>query len=222
MSRNFKYRSSFGYIVFAIILIIMSWESQLNDEAIAGAGQSIPEQAIRLRILANSDQPEDQLIKRVIRDEVVATMNTWVDNMTTIDDARQLIKIHLPEIEQVVAQTLTSRGYTYDFQVELDEVEFPAKMYGNKIYPAGMYEALRISLGEAEGQNWWCVLFPPLCFVDAVSSETSSAEALSTTTAEEATTVAVAEQPSDEQPEVKFFIADLFQSVGQWVKGLFA
>ena len=223
---TFAYRSSYGFIVFAIIILIMSWESQQLDAAIAGG--AIPEEAIRLRILANSDKPDDQLIKRVVRDEVVNAMNNWAVGLDSIDQARETIAKHIPELEQIVKQTLESRGYDYGFKVELGQVNFPTKMYGNVVYPAGEYEALRISLGEAAGQNWWCVLFPPLCFVDSVSGEAS----VKTASADQAgaklqagasqTVVKADENKADSnEPEVKFFLWEMIQSFINWIKSLF-
>lgn len=170
---RFPYRTSYTYLFFAIVMLVMCWEGQRADAAIANG--DIPKDSIRLRILANSDSAIDQAIKRYVRDAVVDEINTWVTGPQTIDQARQTIHAHMSEIEQVIGTKLSSRGFNYGFKAELSVVPFPTKIYGNKVYPAGNYEALRITLGRGEGQNWWCVLFPPLCFVDAVSGEASAA-----------------------------------------------
>lgn len=159
----------------AIMVLIMSWESGRMDAAVAQG--DIPQESIRLRILANSDSPSDQLIKRVVRDEVVAAMNGWAAGLQSVEEARSTIEARMPELERIVADTLASRGFAYDSSAQLGLVEFPTKMYGSKVYPAGQYEALLITIGEGKGQNWWCVLFPPLCFIDAVSGEASAASA---------------------------------------------
>ena len=141
-----------------------------SENGSAVAATAIPEQSIRLRILANSDAPGDQLVKREIRDAVVAQMGEWVaelENPQSLDEARKVIREHLSEIENRVGEELASRGLNYEYQVELGSVPFPTKLYGGTVYPAGDYEAVRITLGEGKGQNWWCVLFPPLCFIDA-------------------------------------------------------
>jgi stage II sporulation protein R len=156
-------------IVFAIIVLISCWESNRNNIALADS--AIPEQSIRLRILANSDSIEDQVMKRLVRDAVIAQMNTWVKEPDGIERARLVVLEQLPALEALVKRELAVHGYYYAVRVELGKVPFPTKMYGNRVYPAGDYEALRITLGRGEGQNWWCVLFPPLCFVDAVSGE---------------------------------------------------
>lgn len=156
-------------MVFAIIVLISCWESNLNNIALADS--AIPEQSIRLRILANSDSIEDQVMKRRVRDVVVAQMNTWVKEPDGIENARQIVREQLPVLQTLVTSELALHGYFYPVHVELGQVPFPTKMYGTRVYPAGNYEALRITLGQGEGQNWWCVLFPPLCFVDAISGE---------------------------------------------------
>ena len=103
-----------------------------------------------------------------IRDSVVEQMRLWVlrlENPQSLEDAKELTR-HLPEIRQLVGEELKKRGITYSYTVELGVVPFPTKLYGGTVYPAGDYDAARITLGEGQGQNWWCVLFPPLCFID--------------------------------------------------------
>ncbi|WP_409343714.1 stage II sporulation protein R [Paenibacillus sp. MBLB4367] len=159
----------YAYVIFAMLVMIACWETNKSNAAVVGS--DIPSEAIRLRILANSDAVQDQAIKRVIRDAIIAEMDKWVSEPQGIDEARQIVRDHLPELGALVGKQLEEHGYAYGYSVELGIVPFPTKMYGNRIYPAGEYEALRVTLGKGEGQNWWCVLFPPLCFVDAASGE---------------------------------------------------
>ncbi|OGX68625.1 MAG: stage II sporulation protein R, partial [Paenibacillus sp. RIFOXYA1_FULL_44_5] len=166
MIKRTSYRS-YLFILFAIFIMMMSWDETKANASILD--QKIPQESIRLRILANSDSPEDQWIKRKVRDAVIQEVNEWVSQPQGIEQARQMISQHIPQINQIVAQVLHDNGFAYSYQSELGIVPFPAKIYGNEVYPAGNYEALRVTLGEGKGQNWWCVLFPPLCFVDAVS-----------------------------------------------------
>ena len=126
-----------------------------------------PKEAVRLRILANSDSDKDQAVKRKVRDEVKAQIDGWVADLTSFEEARKVIQSHIPEIEKTVANTLKKEGSKDSFQVKFSKnVKFPTKVYGNFIYPAGEYEAVLITIGEGEGANWWCVLFPPMCFLD--------------------------------------------------------
>lgn len=161
-------------LVFVFFILLMSWELEYSNAA--AIEPVIPQDAIRLRILANSDSIVDQQMKRIVRDAIVAQMDKWVSGPHTIDEARQVVRNHLPEIEALVGETLQKYGYTYGYQIELATVPFPTKMYGDRVYPAGDYEALRVTLGQGDGQNWWCVLFPPLCFVDATTGEAAAVE----------------------------------------------
>ena len=126
----------------------------------------IPEEAIRLRILANSDSEEDQEIKRQIRDEVNANITNWVAELTSLEAARQVLKSKLPDVQQIAQKYVEERGLQQEVKVEFGKASFPTKLYGQYLYPAGEYEAIVITLGEGSGANWWCVLFPPLCFLD--------------------------------------------------------
>ncbi|WP_192894771.1 stage II sporulation protein R [Neobacillus notoginsengisoli] len=126
----------------------------------------IPGEAIRLRILANSDRQGDQELKRMVRDAVNERITEWVSELTNLDEARMVIQSHLPEIEAEARKVLQENGSSQQAKAEFGKVQFPTKLYGEYLYPAGEYEAILITLGEGKGANWWCVLFPPLCFLD--------------------------------------------------------
>ncbi|GAS84582.1 stage II sporulation protein R [Paenibacillus amylolyticus] len=210
-----------GLIIVCLMMIIMMWEGQKTDAAVAAA--AIPEQSIRLRILANSDSTGDQLVKREIRDAVVAQMGEWVaelENPQSLDEARQVIREHLSEIENKVGEELTSRGLHYTYQVELGSVPFPTKLYGGTVYPAGDYEAVRITLGEGKGQNWWCVLFPPLCFIDAGTGDALAKPSTVSAAASESGDAEATVQ--GDTPEARFFLWDMAVKLWSWVTSLFA
>ena len=211
-----------------LFMVVMSWEGQRIDAAVVGG--LIPQESIRLRILANSDSPSDQLVKREIRDVVVQQMETWVQEMNnpqSLEQARSLTRSRLPEIHSLVGAELAKRGITYDYEVELGEVPFPTKLYGGTLYPAGDYEAVRITLGEGTGQNWWCVLFPPLCFIDGGSGDAAAQPAageVRTASASAADHAASEERTNagESEPEVRFFLWDMLLGLWSWVAGLFA
>lgn len=166
--------------------------------------QVIPDEAIRLRILAHSDSEDDQRIKHQVRDAVNAEISEWVQDMTDIDEARELIAQRVPDIEKTVADVLDTAGENKEFSVEYDShVTFPVKVYGSYLYPAGEYEAVLITIGAGQGSNWWCVLFPPLCFLD-FSAGTSVAEETDEATTDESEKTA--EKEDDDSVEVKFFL----------------
>ena len=183
-------------ILLVLIAIQFFYPKVVANEA-GDERQVIPDEAIRLRILANSNSDEDQEIKHDVRDAVSEQITEWVEELTSIEKARQTIQENIPELEELVGQHVGDQ----DFQVEFGPVEFPDKIYDNYIYPGGTYEAVLITIGEGEGDNWWCVLFPPLCFVDfsngATVLEHDEDEA----------------EESDDEPEVKFFL-------WEWIKGI--
>ncbi|PGW73766.1 stage II sporulation protein R [Bacillus cereus] len=157
--------------VIAYLLILLIGAQLLVQfgymKADAKGPSVIPKEAVRLRILANSDSDKDQALKRKVRDEVKAQIDGWVADLTSFEEARKIIQSHIPEIEKTVENTLKREGSKDSFQVKFSKnVKFPTKVYGNFIYPAGEYEAVLITIGEGEGANWWCVLFPPMCFLD--------------------------------------------------------
>lgn len=155
---------------FSFFLLMMSWEGQLTSANVLDNGP-IPQESIRLRIIANSDSVQDQWLKREVRDALIDKMNSWADQIKTYEEAQEFVAARLPELQQVVDQTMRERGFAYKAVVDFGQVPFPTKMYGSYVYPAGEYQALRVSIGEAQGQNWWCVLFPPLCFIDMSNAD---------------------------------------------------
>ncbi|MHA6250667.1 stage II sporulation protein R [Oceanobacillus sp. CAU 1775] len=155
--------------------------------------QVIPDEAIRLRILANSESPNDQAMKEKVRDAVNAEITEWVANITDIEEARKLIQENLAEIENIIKDVVGNSNFTLAYD---SNITFPMKLYGDYLYPAGEYEAILVTIGEGKGTNWWCVLFPPLCFLDFSFGTTVESD-----TAEETATT-----DESEEVEVKFFL----------------
>ncbi|MEY9870091.1 stage II sporulation protein R [Peribacillus sp. RS7] len=156
-------------IIYLLILTIGTIVSIYMPKAeMVGAEETmvIPDEAIRLRILANSDTEKDQAVKRLIRDQVNEDITKWVEELTSLDEARDVITSHLPDIQATAEAVIKEHGLEQSVKVDFGQAEFPTKLYGQYLYPAGDYEAVIITLGEGEGANWWCVLFPPLCFLD--------------------------------------------------------
>ncbi|PLR85140.1 stage II sporulation protein R [Bacillus canaveralius] len=210
-------------------IVILSIGTLLNlyipkNEAAASDAVVIPNEAIRLRILANSDTEQDQALKRLVRDAVNAEISEWVADLTSIEEARSLIQSRLPEIQKIAEEVVAREQSSQTVKAEFGRVQFPTKLYGQFLYPAGEYEAILISLGEGKGANWWCVLFPPLCFLDfsngvAVSEEEQTVKDSEETLqpVKEAVEVVNDGQKApvytakDEEPvEVKFFVKELW------------
>ncbi|MFP7734063.1 stage II sporulation protein R [Priestia aryabhattai] len=162
------------YAIIYFILLIIGANAQLiytHDQVQADQPAVIPDEAIRLRILANSDDEKDQYVKRLIRDRVNEQITEWVKDLTSVAVAREKIKENLPALETIAKEVLKEEGVNESVHVKFGKVEFPTKLYGQFLYPAGEYEAVLITLGKGEGANWWCVLFPPLCFLDFSNGE---------------------------------------------------
>ncbi|WP_066073029.1 stage II sporulation protein R [Neobacillus soli] len=154
-----------GYLIVLSLGTILSLYMP-KTEAAAKESIVIPGEAIRLRILANSDFESDQAIKRKVRDAVNAQITLWVQDLTSMKKARTVINAKLPEIQAIAEKVVRERGSDQSVKVEFGKVQFPTKLYGQYLYPAGEYQAILITLGKGEGANWWCVLYPPLCFLD--------------------------------------------------------
>ena len=150
--------------------LIMGYRFDATEAALAGS-------VIRLHVLANSDSAEDQALKLKVRDRVIEETDGIFTDSENVVGAKSKIEGNIDFIKDIAKDEIRKNGYDYDVNVSLGMSDFPTKEYGNIILPAGSYEALKIEIGNAKGKNWWCVLFPPLCFVDE-TCVTPSSEAM--------------------------------------------
>lgn len=118
----------------------------------------------RLHIVANSDSDEDQNLKLYVRDIVVNYLKS--NNFNTKNDLINFLNTHQSELSQIIQSAIYQKGYSYNFSIEIGNSFFPQKKYENIILPSGYYDGLKIKIGNAEGKNWWCVLFPPMCLIN--------------------------------------------------------
>lgn len=125
-----------------------------------------PDQLIRFHVLANSDSAEDQALKRAVRDEILKEVSPKLAAAQSLEESRQIVKQIQPEMEGIALSVIKAWNKNYTVHTEYGHFTFPTKSYGTLVLPAGQYEALRVVIGEGQGSNWWCVLFPALCFVD--------------------------------------------------------
>jgi stage II sporulation protein R len=137
---------------------------------------AIYDNVLRLHVLANSDSSEDQALKLEVRDRILEETATLFKDCKTKDEAREAVESNLDKIREIAEQTVREAGYEYGVSVSLGEEEYPTKNYEECCFPAGEYLSLRVMIGEAEGENWWCVLFPPLCLDAAGESREVFAE----------------------------------------------
>ena len=135
--------------------------------------QGVEDAVIRFHVRANSDSEEDQALKLLIRDAVLDFLQPKLSDADSKQEARDIMEENLKEIEQISKELIQEAGYDYGVEAYLTVEEFPMKAYGDILFPAGEYEALRIDIGDKDGQNWWCVMYPGLCFADAVGGVVS-------------------------------------------------
>lgn len=156
--------ASVGIYAFAIY---SAYEDARADEI----QQGIADEIIRFHVRANSDSCEDQELKLHVKEAVVEYIRPLLEKSQGIDESRDILTEQIENIRQLALEVISSEGYEYDVDVYFEYAYFPAKIYGDLTFPPGEYEAFRIDIGESIGKNWWCVLYPPLCFVDAVYAE---------------------------------------------------
>ena len=174
----------------------------------------IANSVFRLHVIANSDSKEDQELKFKVRDCLLNYMKEICGSCENKAEAISLVKEHQDEFNAIAKQTILDEGYSYDVKINIGNFEFPTKDYGDISLPACFYDALRVEIGDAKGQNWWCVMFPPLCFVDVTSGVVpeDSKEQLEDSLSEEE--YALVSEDSDFKIQFKFKILEFFNNNG--------
>lgn len=132
--------------------------------------EDIPNRVLRLHVLANSDSDEDQALKLKVRDRILSAGAGILDTAGSREEAEAIITQHLPQLQVAAEAEVKEQGYDYPVKVELTRMYFTTRQYDTVTLPAGEYSALRVSIGEAKGKNWWCVMFPPMCLPAAEES----------------------------------------------------
>lgn len=155
---------------FLILLILFTFFVFISALSYTNAvSTDISNSVFRLHVIANSDTEEDQNLKYKVRDAVLEYMNSISKECTSKEEVISLAYKYQNEFKSIAENVIKENGYDYSVEIKIGNFEFPTKYYGDISLPAGYYDALRIEIGEAKGQNWWCVMFPPLCFVDVTS-----------------------------------------------------
>ena len=155
------------YVAIVILLIAMMALSFLPVHG----ERAVYDTVVRLHVLANSDTEEDQALKLMVRDGVLEAAAPLVEGCTTQAEAVEALTAHLNDLEAAALAVMESEGYSYPVTVLLGEEDYPTRTYESCAFPAGTYVSLRVLIGEGEGQNWWCCLFPPLCLSAATAKE---------------------------------------------------
>lgn len=155
------------FLGFGIYNVFNSWTRTDED---------IYSKVIRFHVIANSDLPEDQNLKLKVRDEVLDYIYPKLKESKDINQSRNILKDNSENVKKLSQKVVYDNGYKYNVDVKLIVDNFPIKSYGNITLPQGQYEAYKIIIGDGKGQNWWCVMFPPLCFIDITKGEVNVKE----------------------------------------------
>lgn len=159
--KRLKIEKIFVILILLSLFILISAISYVD-----AVSNNIADSVFRLHVIANSNSKEDQELKLKVRDELLSYMNIISKDSTSKQEAMQIANEHKEEFTQIAEKVIKENGYNYTVNVQIGKADFPTKYYGDITLPAGTYDALKVQIGEAKGQNWWCVMFPPLCFVD--------------------------------------------------------
>ncbi len=198
-----------GILAIAVILVftrMITYTESMNE--------SLSDNLIRLHVVANSDSPEDQELKRTVRDSILEYVRNKVKDSENVEQTRSIILDNISGITSVAEQTIAASGSSYDVKASLGSYPFPTKAYGDIMLPAGEYQALRVVIGNGDGANWWCVLFPPLCFVDVTHGtvpDEIKEDLKKVLTEEEYQLVTSSDEETDIPVKIKFKIVEVFQ-----------
>lgn len=155
--------------IFSLVLLLILYIFIESYFYVNQACYDLKDSVFRLHVIANSNSEADQNLKYIVRDNLIEYMNTICSSSSSKEETISIVKQHLSDFTEIANSTIKENGFSYTATVEIGNFEFPTKQYGDISLPAGYYDALKVILGNAQGQNWWCVLYPSLCFVDISS-----------------------------------------------------
>jgi stage II sporulation protein R len=200
---------------FIAIISIMTITISGEVKKIDSASENYKDKLIRFHVIANSDSDEDQELKLKVRDEIIKYLQPKLQNSNSIDESEEIIKKEYGELGKISKNIISENGYNYEVKIGIEYSTFPTKQYSNVILPAGEYKALKIIIGQGQGKNWWCVMFPPLCFVDEESGVIDKAtdEKLKEILTEEEYNLITQKTEKDiSRVKVKFKIVEMLES----------
>lgn len=217
MMNLFKRKRFLKTYILALVIVIVTFVAIAYDyeknATKAAVVEGISDSLIRFHVIANSDSDEDQKLKLKVRDEILVEMQSVLGESKNIEQTRELICNNMSRIKGIAEKVIEENGYDYKVDIKLKTEKFPLKTYGDIILPPGKYEALLVEIGEAKGKNWWCVMFPPLCFVDVthgvVPNETK--ETLKTVLSDEEYNSIIMTDADEDMPiKIKFKFLEWF------------
>lgn len=200
--------------LLTITFLLLIYTTICAFSYVQAVSTDISNSVFRLHVIANSNSDEDQSLKYKVRDNLLEYMNNICSNCSSKEEAIELVTEHQEEFKQVALETIKNKGYSYDVKINIGNFEFPTKQYGDISLPAGYYDALRVEIGKAEGRNWWCVMFPSLCFIDVSSGivpEESKEELQNVLSDEE---YSIISDNSNSEIKLKFKLIEFFTNNG--------
>jgi stage II sporulation protein R len=161
------------FCFFLCIVVVLVGALEISNVKAQAAENDISNKIIRFHVIANSDSINDQAVKLKVRDDVLSYLSPKLKKSGSLAESREILNKNSGQIKKIAEAQLRKSGYNYSVKTELSNENFPIKTYGNITLPQGKYQAYRIIIGSGKGQNWWCVMFPPLCFVDITTGSIS-------------------------------------------------
>lgn len=204
---------SFFYRILLVVLLLIVFVCFSAYFYVTAVSSGISDSVFRLHVIANSDSDEDQALKLKVRDSLLEYMNSLCSSTSSKEEAMRIANEHIDDFTKIAQDVIAQNGYDYSVDVSVGSCDFPTKEYGDVSLPAGTYDALRVKIGSASGHNWWCVMFPPLCFVDVSSGivPDESKEILHDTMSDEEYDL-VTSSDSDSELTFKFKLVEFFEN----------
>ena len=216
MINKIKIRLSISILSLIVVISTMTVSISGEVNKISTASEDYKNKLIRFHVIANSDSEEDQNLKLKVRDAVIDYLQPKLANSNSIEESEKIIISEYEELENISKNIILENGYEYGVNVGIDYSEFPTKQYSNVVLPSGEYKALRIIIGEGSGKNWWCVMFPPLCFVDeqkGLIDKETDAKLREVLTEEEYELITQSNKKQVNKVQVKFKIVEILQNI---------
>jgi stage II sporulation protein R len=204
---------SIFYRILLVLLLLIVFVCFSAYFYVTAVSSGISDSVFRLHVIANSDSDEDQALKLKVRDSLLEYMNSLCSSTSSKEEAMRIANEHIDDFTKIAQDVIAQNGYDYSVDVSVGSCDFPTKEYGDVSLPAGTYDALRVKIGSASGHNWWCVMFPPLCFVDVSSGivPDESKEILHDTMSDEEYDL-VTSSDSDSELTFKFKLVEFFEN----------
>ena len=182
----------------------------------ASVMKDLKENIVRLHVVADSNDEEAQALKLKVRDSVAQYTAELLKDVESAEESYRILQMNMDKIQEIAQDRARAEGCSLPVTAQIGDFEFPVKSYGNITLPTGNYNAVRVTIGEGQGQNWWCVLFPPLCFVDAEATAVSaSGRAQLQENLSEETYAVIENPPESEEIQIRFKVVDFFESIAQ-------